>query len=323
MGAKRALIYHNLAVLLEAGLPVKKTFDTVASGLRGRFANDLRALNDAISRGATIAEAMASRPGSFSPMDVMIVRAGETSGMVAQAVQGLADWYGFCAKLRRDFIAGMGYPMFVVHASAFLVPLPWLFLGRYTLLGYLLTVLRSLGGLYLLAGAIWALRRFARPMGLVRRTLDGVAMKIPVLRRALMHLALGRFCRVFHMLYTAGVPIQRALSQSIDVCGNAVVGSWLEGANRAVRSGNAASEGFSHRLPRGFVAAWTNGEVSGQLDVIADHLANMEGDAAHFQLSQLAQWAPRIIYFLIVMYLAAAIVILAKGIMTAPLMLEP
>lgn len=322
MGTKRELIYHNLAVLLEAGLPVKKVFSTVALGLRGRFARDLRGLNEAISRGSSIAEAMAARPRSFRPMDVLVVRAGETSGMVAQAMRGLQDWYGFCAKLRRDFIAGMAYPMFVVHAAAFLVPLPWLFLGHYTFYGYLLSVLRSLGGFYVLAAAIWALRRLTPPRGLVRRIQDTIAMKIPVLRRALMHLALGRFCRVFHMLYTAGVPIQRALSQSIEVCGNAVVASWLEGASHAVRTGNAASEGFSHRVPREFVATWANGEVSGQLDVVTTHLANMEGDAAHFGLSQLAQWTPRIIYFLIVMYLAATIVILARGVLLAPFRFE-
>ena len=265
---KRELVYHNLAVLLEAGLPVRKAFSAVASGQRGRFAKDLLALNDAISRGSTIAEAMATRPRSFSLMDVMIVRAGETSGMVAQSMRGLAEWYTFCARLRRDFWAGMAYPLFIIHVAAFLMPLPTLFLGGWNIPAYFFSVFRTLGFLYGLGAAIWALRHLTPPRGLARRIQDGIAMRIPLLRGALLHLALGRFCRVFHTLYAAGVPIQRALGQSIDVCGNTVVAGWLEGANRSVRAGNAASEGFSHWIPQEFAFAWANGEVSGQLDVV-------------------------------------------------------
>lgn len=145
---RRELVYHNLAVLFEAGLPAKKAFSTVTSGLRGRLAKDLRSLNDAISRGSTIAEAMDMRPRSFSPMEVMMVRAGETSGMVAQAMAGLADWYTFCTRLRRDFWAGMAYPLFLFHAAAFLMPLPGLFLGSLDLGSYFFNVLGFLALLY-------------------------------------------------------------------------------------------------------------------------------------------------------------------------------
>ncbi len=306
---KRDLIYHNLAVLMEAGLPVKKAFATVGSGLRGRFAKDLEALNAAISRGSSIAEAMAARPRSFSRMDVMIVQAGETSGMVAQAMHRLAEWYGFSGKLRRQFIVGLIYPIFLVHAAAFLLPLPALFLLDLRFGPYVLTTGGSLTVVYVLMGVIWAVWHLTPPTGLVRRMLDGLVLEVPLLSRALVHLALGRFTRVFHTLYTAGVPIQRALSQSIEVCGNAVVAGWLQGATRSVRAGNAASEGFSHRVPRDFVAAWANGEVSGQLDVISDRLAEMEADAAQFQLSLLAWWVPRIIYILIVLCIGAMIVL--------------
>jgi type II secretory pathway component PulF len=308
--------------MLEAGLPVKKALETVGAGLRGRLARDLRALSDAISRGSTIAEAMAARPRSFSRMEVMIVQAGETSGMVAQAVQGLAEWYGFCTKLRRDFWAGMGYPMFVVHAAAFLVPAPALFMGGWQFGPYLSSVLGTLGVFYVVAGLIWAVRRLTPQTGLARRIVDGAFLKIPVLGRALVHLALGRFAHVFHTLYTAGVPIQRALEQSISVCGNAGVARWLEGALQSVRSGTAASEGFSRKVPREFVAAWANGEVSGQLDVVSAHLADMEGDAAHFQLSELARWTPRIIYFMIILWLAFTIVLAFKGLLAPMTTLE-
>ena len=322
MAIRRELVYHNLGVLLEAGLPIKKALETVGAGLRGRLARDLRALSDAISRGSTVAEAMAARPRSFSRMEVMIVQAGETSGMIAQAVAGLADWYGFCTKLRRDFWAGMGYPLFVIHASAFLMPAPALFMGGWQWGPYVWSVVGTLGTVYVIAGAIWAVRRFTPQTGLARRIVDGAFLMVPILGRALVHLALGRFARVFHTLYAAGVPINRALEQSIGVCGNAGVARWLGGTLKSVRSGAAASEGFSRRVPRDFVAAWANGEVSGQLDVVSARLADMEGDAAHFQLSELARWVPRIIYLLIVLYLAAMIVLALRGLLVPMTQIE-
>jgi type II secretory pathway component PulF len=315
MAARRELVYHNLAVLLEAGLPVKKALETVGSGLRGRLARDLRALSDSISRGSTIAEAMATHPRSFSRMEVMIVQAGETSGMVAQAVQGLAEWYEFCTKLRREFWAGMAYPLLLIHAAAFLLPAPDLFMGGWRYGPYLRSVASILGVVWGVAAAVWAVRRFTPQMGLLRRIVDGTFLKIPIVGRALVHLALGRFARVFHTLYAAGVPIQRALEQSISVSGNAGVARWLGGAMTSVRSGNAASEGFSRKVPREFVAAWSNGEISGQLDVVSAHLADMEGDAAHFQLSELARWIPRIIYLGIVLWVAATIVLTVRGLL--------
>lgn len=322
MAAKRELIYHNLAILFEAGLPVKKALSTVASGLSGPFAKDLRRLNDAISRGATIAEAMDQRRRSFSPMDVLIVRAGETSGMVAQAMRGLAEWYAFRARLRRAFWAGMAYPLFVVHAAALLVPLPSLFLGGYNVGRYCTSVASQLAVFYVPAALWWAIRRLTPRRGLLRRIQDGLAIRIPLLGRALMHLALGRFTHVFHTLYAAGVPIQRALGESIDVCGNATVAGWLSGAKRAVQQGNAASEGFSRRLPLVFINAWENGEVSGQLDVVSARLADMEADAAQFQLSQIAIWVPRIVYVLFVLYLAVMAVLSLRALLATPIQVE-
>ncbi|GAI40656.1 unnamed protein product, partial [marine sediment metagenome] len=35
MSSKLALIYHDLAVLLDAGLPIIKSLDTVSEGLQG------------------------------------------------------------------------------------------------------------------------------------------------------------------------------------------------------------------------------------------------------------------------------------------------
>lgn len=320
MGVKKEIVYNNLATMFEAGLPIKRVITAAASGVPGRFAKDLLSLNDAVSRGSTLSEGMAARPRSFEPMDVLLVQAGETSGTVVQSMKGLATWYAFRARLRRDVTVGMLYPLLLFHFAALVAPLPGLFLSGYDFSSYFAAVLQFLAVLYVPAAVIWLVRRVTPPDGLVRWFMDAGVLKVPLLGGALLHLAMGRFSRVFHTLYTAGIPISEALAQAIGLCGNAQVARWLEGARRSVGSGNPASEGFGPRVPRHFVYAWANGEESGSLDVVTDRLANMEADAAHFGLSQLAIWTPRILYVLIMLWVGVQI-LLKAGFVLAPLRL--
>jgi hypothetical protein len=52
------------------------------------------------------------------------------------------------------------------------------------------------------------------------------------------------------------------------------------------------------------VELWRTGELTGSLDVTLERLAAMTGDQAEFTFTELARWLPRVIYFLVVIYMA-------------------
>ncbi len=79
MSSKFALIYHDLAVLLDAGLPILKSLDTVSEGLQGHLRKIFSNLSKSVSKGNTFADSMAEYPKVFDRLDVMLVKLAELS----------------------------------------------------------------------------------------------------------------------------------------------------------------------------------------------------------------------------------------------------
>ncbi len=315
MAVGRQMAYHNLAVMLGAGLPVTRAVAVITQGCRGRLARDFRALGAAIAGGATVTEAMAARPRSFPAFDVLIVQAGETSGTLDEAFRRLADAYAFRRRLKRIIAAGLAYPLFILHAAALVVPLPGMFMSGFKLEAYVLAVIRFLLVFYIPAAVILLIAWLGRTFRILRRGLDSVALHVPLLGKGLLRMALSKFCVSFQALLRAGVPITRSIPDAAGTCGNMAAAVMLAGAAQSVRQGNPAWQGFSHGLPREFTAAWQAGEESGSLDDVVGRLAQSQGELAQSRLTELAKWLPRVIYFIIMLYLAAIALTLAMGVM--------
>jgi len=75
-----ALAYHNLSIMLDAGVPLLRSLNTVGSGLDLPLRRDFLKLAESASKGNPLAETMAQSPKIFDPVDVMLIKAAETSG---------------------------------------------------------------------------------------------------------------------------------------------------------------------------------------------------------------------------------------------------
>ena len=93
MKATIALAYHNLAMMLNAGVPLLRSLTTVAEGLDRRLSTAFRDLADGASHGDTLAQTMTKRPCVFGLLDAMVVRAAETSGSLPEALALLSRWH--------------------------------------------------------------------------------------------------------------------------------------------------------------------------------------------------------------------------------------
>ncbi|MFW6061753.1 MAG: type II secretion system F family protein [Planctomycetota bacterium] len=307
MPSVRASAYRNLATMLSAGLPLGRSLQTAARGARGGLAEAMDEVAERIGAGASLSEAMSARPKQFRRLDVLIAEVGERSGGLAEAFEELSEYYEMTARLRRTILSGLVLPAAVLHAGAFIAPLPEVFLGGLSWDGYAATVIATLACFYVPALLIWAVVRYGPQSGTARRALDRLALKTPVLGGAVRSMALARFLRAFHLLFTAGIPIHRAIGQAASVTGNVVVGGWWRQAAESADQGRPAFQGLPAELPREIRDAWEVGEETGELDNTASRLANAYADKAERRFGALMVWLPRVLYVLIAIWLVIQI----------------
>ena len=306
MADVRATAYRNLSIMLSAGLSLLRALQTASRG-GGYMDRSFRRLELTCRAGHSLSDAMAAQPRIFPPLDVMLVRAGDTSGNLAETLKLLADWYGLCHRLRQAIKSGLVLPVAILHIAALIGPLPDLFLGNVSRVGYAQQVLTWLLCFYVPAAVAWAIVRLTPTRGALRRILDSCVAMVPLLGEAVRNLALSRFCWAFHMLLRSAVPVARSMDMAIDACGNWPVARMLRGGAASARNGRDVSEGLSRRLGRAFLDVWEVGEETGTLDEAAQRLAVMAGETAERRFRALATWTPRIVYLLILLRIAVQV----------------
>lgn len=299
MAKSLAMAYHNLSVMLDAGVPLLRSINTIASGSEPRMRKAFLALADSVSQGNPLAETMSQNPKLFNPVDVMLIQAAETSGSLPELIGLLSKWHESSQRMLRKMRSGMLLPILILTLAAFIAPIPGFVAGDWRIGTYLLAVVRILLLFWIPAGIIILIVRKAPKTGPVRRLLDQIVLRIPLLGKAMYRLALSRYCWVFHMLCKAGVPVTDCVSMAVAATGNAVVGDMFRPAVESVRAGESICQGFSKRLPRELVEMWRIGEETGTLDNVTKRLAENNAEAAEFSLNEFARWFPRFVYFLV------------------------
>jgi len=293
-------VYDNLSTLLAAGVPLIRSLRTVSAGLRGRLQPTFLQVVESIQKGMPLSDAMGMHPKVFALLDVMIIHAAEESGNLAESLDLLGQWYEFSKRIKGRTLSGLALPIVVIHAAAFMVPLPRLIFAGWNVDAYFHSVLSVLAIPYILAAVIIGIMRFTPQTGLARRGFDRISLRIPFfLGRALYKLAISRYCWIFHITSKAGMPITECAGLAVKGTGNTAVAALFEPALASVKVGNPFSEGLSSKLPLDFLEPWRVGEETGRIDEISKRLAEKNAESAEFWFNQFAVWFPRIVYAVI------------------------
>ena len=256
-------------------------------------------ISQSISKGNTIADSMSKYPRVFARLDLMLVKSAELSGELPNCFKTLSHWYEFKKRIKGILISGFMLPLVILHVMVFIVPLPSMVLGKITTSEYLIKIATTLGFLYLPIGISLTLYHSMPNTGLFRKLFHALILRIPILGLAVRQLSICRYCRGFNMLYKAGVPIAQCAAQATELTGNLIVADMFKGAAASIESGKMAYEGFSHRLPLDYLNIWQTGEQTGELDKMADKIAEISGDRAELLFTEFARWLPRLLYALI------------------------
>jgi type II secretory pathway component PulF len=299
MSKQLANIYHNLALMVEAGVPIKRGLQTAAGGTRRKYVSAFEGLAKSIAKGNTITESMSAYPKVFDPLDVMVVEAGETSGELAACLNHLSAWYTFRNRFKNIICQGLILPVIVLHLGALVMPLPNVFLAHLSLSGYLSQVFSTLTIFYVPFIIILLIKKFGPQGSFLRQVLDEISIHIPILRKVVLALGISRFTNAFCMLYSAGIPITICTQKACEITANSAVVKLFQGGIASSRGGNEVSKGFSRELPEDYIASWEVGEETGQLDKVTRRLAIQTQERAEMMITELATWLPRIAYWIV------------------------
>jgi type II secretory pathway component PulF len=314
MSSGLAIAYNNLAKLLDAGVPVQRSLNTLIPGLKPPLRKAFLALADGVAQGNPLTETMVLHPKIFKPVDIMLVKVGEESGSLPDLIGLLSKWHEMSARMLKRLISGLLLPVLVLTIAALVYPLPSFVLGGLDVKAYLFRAAQIMLLFWIPAAIIVIIVRTTPRTGPARRVLDNIALRIPVLGSAIHRLAIGRFCWAFHMLCKAGVPYSESVDMALHVTGNVVIADQFAPAAKSVKAGELMSDGFSKKLPLDLVEMWKTGEETGRLDDMSKRLADNYSEQAEFWFAEFTRWFPRFVYFLICLMLIRMIFQLAGSV---------
>ena len=286
---------YQLAVLLEARIPIAEGLISIAEQeSNGAFAGMLQEIAASIQAGSTITEAMKPFRRVFGDVYIETVHAAEHSGTMIKVLETLAEMLERQGESGKQLRGALTYPVVVVTAITlattfllvFVIPrFADMFAQRGVELPILTRVLQAFGlsirnfwwayggGA---VGAVIGLRLSWRsPQG--RRLLDRMLNRTPVVRSALIGLAVSRFARVFGLCLSSGLGLLESLDMAGRASGRPLLQHDAELLMRQVRQGEQLTSALRQctYLPsfvkRMISAGEQSSELTRLLDVVARH----------------------------------------------------
>jgi type II secretory pathway component PulF len=306
MADPRINLYHNLSIMLNAGMPIIRTIQTVHK--QGRIGRVFKKIESDIMSGMSLADIVERYHGEFQPIDRTLIAVGEKTGQTAEMFEMLSQWYAFRQRLSRTLRIGLLLPVFYIHAASILIPVVPFALGGWNVLVYFKLMFLILGIFYVPALVILGIIYLTPKQGILRSILDAILLYTPVIGKGVRELSLSRYCKVFAIMYKAGVPILECARMATDSTGNAVMQQRLAGAYEKARTGEEMSKGFNRLLPAEFISIWEVGEESGELDESAARLGTMHAENAERIFGLVAKLLPFGIYLIVIFVIAYFII---------------
>lgn len=309
---------RELSNLLAAGVSMSRALSILArEASQAAARKQWAAIHDDVTGGMTLADAMTKWPRSFPPVNVAMVRAGETGGFLDVVLEQIASFRAREHDLKARVRSALVYPVILaVLATGVLIFLLTYFIPKFSeifadfgenlpaLTRAVVGVSRAVTqyGLLLAAGAVTAVILVRRALGSAagRMAVERAILHLPVLGRVLARFALVRFCRMLGTLLGAGVPLVASLRVAREAIGNQNLSQAVGAAIEQVQQGKplARSLAADARLfPASVVEMITVAEESGRLDAELNRLAGVYEGELDRQLRMLVALAEPALLF--------------------------
>lgn len=293
--AKDLVIFlRQLAVMSQAGVPLLESLRILIK----QTDNDVLQmvvsdLADEVEGGAKLSAALAKYPDIFSDFYINMVKSGETSGRLDEALNYLADEAEKNHELLSKIRGAMIYPAFIIGGlvvvgfvmMVFVLPkLTAVLQDSKAALPFSTKMLIGVSNfmehqwwllLLIVAAAVVGLRLSLRqPTG--KLIWHHLQLKLPIFGLIYRKIYLVRFTRSLATLLQGGVPLTRSLQVVAGVVGNAVYQDLIARTIHEVEEGNSISTVFlqSDIMPAMVSQMMVVGEKTGRLEEVLQRLSS-------------------------------------------------
>jgi general secretion pathway protein F len=280
------IMTRQFATLLAASLTVVDSLTALIEQTENATLKKiLTQVRESVNEGSSLAAALAQHRRTFSALFINMVRAGEASGALPAVLLRLADFSERQLDTRKRITAKMYYPLFMVVIGAlvlfalltYVVPtvttiftnmkqtLPWPTVVLMAVSGFLRRFWWMIGiGVVAITLIVQRYSRTERGT----RVFDAWKIRLPLLGKLSLKLAMSRFTRTLGMMLRSGIPLLDALDIASAVVNNVVLVKAISEAKDAIRegadiAGPLKASGYFPPLVSHMISI---GEKSGQLE---------------------------------------------------------
>jgi type IV pilus assembly protein PilC len=314
--------------LVKAGLPILKALDLLAERAAApRLRPILIDVRDRVRNGALLSEALAAQ-GSFPPVYVTVISAGERSGDLSGVLDQYIGYLRTSTSFRNKLITTMIYPIvlvcfacavvtyFVVYAMPQFadlykqldITLPW----ATRILLEIATPLRSYFIVFLIIAAIVFAALFVwtrSERGAL--AVDRLKPKIPVMGDIWLKAQIAQSVRTLSTLLGGGSPLVPALYTAASAISNRLISTSIEQAAERVKEGRSlhASLAETGLVPGLALEMIEVGEASGALTPMLASLAEFYEEEVGTRLQRALSYIPIVI--LVVMAVVVGFIVIS------------
>src|SRR6056297_120633 len=311
-----AIFCRQFAVMIKADVSIVSALQSLSKQVSNeKFADIIKEVGSRVEEGSSLSAALDKFPKVFDSFFVNVIRSGEASGRMGEALEYLADHLERENRLVSQVKGAMMYPAFIliVFVLAFILIMTFVIPKLLTALTKfdqdlptMTKVIISVSEFFTSSGGIFAgIALIGMGVGVYfwiqkteagRNFFDRFKINMPgVLGELMKKFYLTRFAENFAVLVKAGLPIAEALKISGNIVGNKVYKRALHATQKKVVRGVKISdslENHPHLFP-GFVTQMIRvGENTGHLNETLEKIVDFyqqEVDTAVKSLSSIIE----------------------------------
>ena len=290
---------RELAVLIKAGISLKDALEDIGSNTRDKLIKEvfLKAA-DAIDSGKTLSDVFAEYENYLGGISLAMVRLGEQTGDLVNALNYLADIYDNMYQNRRKMIKALRYPIItliaIVVAFVILILLvvpkfKAIFEQFHTQLPLPTRILLAIENIMTNYGLItlsiilfivFLLIFLYKTSYKFKYSTDRILLKTPLIGPIIEYATLHRFLLTLSSLLKSGIPLLDALKISEGIIENEVIKEKIKTIINGINQGRNLSEMLKETNLVNFIALRmiSAGEESGELDSMLEKAAKYYED---------------------------------------------
>ncbi len=285
---------RQFAVMVSSSVPVVEALKVLSQqSPKPKLRKIVAEVSDEVDSGDTLSGSLAKRPDLFSNFYISVIKSGEQSGKLDDALNYIADEMEKDYEMNSKIKGAMIYPIFIIIMMLaigflmmiFVVPrLTSIIVETGTELPVATQILISVSSflinywwiiLILLVGGVFGGKAYlATAAG--RKEFDYLILKLPIFGPLLQMIYLVRFTRSMNTLIIGGVNISTSLEVAGEVMSNTYYRDIVNQTIAEVQGGNSIVTVFvrTKEIPTMVSQMMLVGEKTGKLDVVLEKVTS-------------------------------------------------